>query len=98
MSSVTARPNVSVISTYSRAHAFPRLLERTKVGRPVGVPAHLYRRAAIDLAGYGRRLVRGGLAGAFTHEVGHWFFGGFCEARCRESFSSSGAAGTSLVA
>jgi hypothetical protein len=95
MSSVTARPNVSVVSTYNRAHVFPRPLEWPKVGRPVGVTAHLYRR---DLAGYGNRLVRGGLAGAFMHEVGHWLFGGFCEARCRESFSSSAAAGTSLVA
>jgi glycosyltransferase involved in cell wall biosynthesis len=69
-------------------------LEHTRAGRLFGVPAHLYRRAAIDLAAYGGRLLRGDAAGAFTHEVGLWFFLGFFAARWEESFSGSGASGT----
>jgi glycosyltransferase involved in cell wall biosynthesis len=69
-------------------------LEQTRAGRLFGLPAHLYRRAALDLAAYGGRLLHNDLAGAFTHEIGLWFFLGFFKARWRESFSSSGSPGT----
>ena len=72
-------------------------LEHTRAGRLFGVPAHLYRRAANDLAAYGGRLLRGDVAGAFTHEVGLWFFLGFFKARWEESFSTSGASGTTTA-
>ncbi len=68
-------------------------LEQTRTGRLFGVPAHLYRRAASDLAAYGGRLLHGDFAGAFTHEVGLWFFLGFFTARWQEFFSRGGRAG-----
>lgn len=73
-------------------------LEQTRAGRLFGVPAHLYRRAAGDLAACGGRLLRGDLAGSFTREVGLWFFLGFFRARWRESFSSRGASHSSTAA
>ncbi len=69
-------------------------LERTRAGRLLGVPAHLYRRAVIDLAASVGCLLRGDLAKAFTHEVGFRFCLGFLKARWRESASREETADT----
>lgn len=73
-------------------------MERTRAGRLFGVPAHLYRRAAVELAGCAGRLLRGDVARAFTHEVGLQFCLGFFRARWREFFSRGRVsdAGTAL--
>ena len=78
---------------HRRAGRFAALMrdeefEQTRVGRLLGVPAHVYRQAAIDLVAFVGLLLRGDLARAFTHEVGLWFFLGFLKARWQESFSS----------
>jgi glycosyltransferase involved in cell wall biosynthesis len=88
---------------HRRAGRFAALMreedfEQTRVGRLLGMPAHLYRQAAIDLVASVGRLVRGDLARAFTHEVGLWFFLGFFKARWQESFSSRGASGPTTTA
>jgi glycosyltransferase involved in cell wall biosynthesis len=88
---------------HRRAGRFAALMrdedfEQTRVGRLLGVPAHLYRQAAIDLVACVGRLLRGDLARAFTHEVGLWFFLGFLTARWRESFSRRGGPGTTTAA
>lgn len=69
-------------------------LEQTRAGRLLGVPAHLYRQAAIDVGAWAGRVLRGDLATAFTHEVAVWFFLGFFNARWREVLSSGGRRGT----
>lgn len=59
-------------------------LEQTRVGRFLGVPGHLYRRAASDLLGWTGQIFRGDLGKAFTHELGVWSTIGFIQARWRE--------------
>ena len=59
-------------------------LEKTNLGRILGVPAHLYRRAAVDIGGWIGQVLRGNMLKAFTHEVGLWFCLGFFKARWRE--------------
>jgi glycosyltransferase involved in cell wall biosynthesis len=61
-------------------------LEKTSLGRVLGVPAHLYRRAARDLGGWLAQLLRGNTLRAFTHEAGLWFCLGFFQARWRDYF------------
>ncbi len=62
------------------------VLERTRLGRILGVPAHLYRQAIANLWGWIAHALRGNMSGAFTHEVGLWFFVGFVKVRWREFF------------
>jgi len=59
-------------------------LERTRAGRFIGVPAHIYRRVALDLAGWVSALVRLRFAAAFRHEVDLRSHAGFLAARWRE--------------
>ncbi|HKW94487.1 MAG TPA: glycosyltransferase [Methylomirabilota bacterium] len=73
-------------------------LEQTSVGRLFGVPGHLYRRAAVELAACLGRLLRGDVATAFTHEIGFQFCFGFFRARWREFFSRGRMADTSTAA
>ena len=61
-------------------------MERTRLGRLLGVPAHLYRQALGDLGGYGWARVKRDTAAAFHHEVRLRFFGGFFATRSREFF------------
>jgi glycosyltransferase involved in cell wall biosynthesis len=63
--------------------------ERTKVGRFLGVPAHLYRQAASHVAGWIIQTVRRDSAKAFSHEVGLWSCAGFFAARWCEFISAS---------
>lgn len=72
-------------------------MEQTTVGRLFGVPAHLYRRAAVELAGCAGRLLRGDVSSAFTHEVGLQFCLGFFRARWREYFSRGRISDTSTA-
>lgn len=44
-------------------------IERSRAGRLLGVPGHIYRRAILGLLGTLRRLLRGDLDQAFAHEV-----------------------------
>jgi len=59
-------------------------MEQTSAGTLFGVPAHLYRQALGDLAGWVRHKVAGQPARAFHHEVRLRFFGGFFRTRRRE--------------
>jgi glucosyl-dolichyl phosphate glucuronosyltransferase len=63
-------------------------LERTKVGRFLGVPAHLYRQAASHAAGWLAQTLRRDSAKAFSHELGLWSCAGFFAARWREFIST----------
>jgi len=67
-------------------HALLRsdLVERTNIGTLFGVPAHLYRQALHDLAGWARAAVTGKDATAFLHEVRLRFFLGFFRTRLRD--------------
>jgi glycosyltransferase involved in cell wall biosynthesis len=58
-------------------------IERTNIGRFLGVPAHLYRSAFADAAGLLASVVRGRGHLAFLHEVRLRFFGGFVVERVR---------------
>ena len=59
-------------------------MERTRVGTLAGVPAHLYRRALGDLAGWLVSTLRGQRERAFVHELRVRFFLGFFRERRRE--------------
>jgi glycosyltransferase involved in cell wall biosynthesis len=59
-------------------------VERSKLGKLFGVPAHFYRQALNDLAGWIRARIRHQPAEAFTRELGLRYFGGFATRRWRE--------------
>jgi len=64
-------------------YAIARLehMERSQLGRFFGVPAHLYKRAALDAAQWLGSVVRGNLDRAFDHEMALRFFAGFLRRR-----------------
>jgi glycosyltransferase involved in cell wall biosynthesis len=62
-------------------------IEKSKVGRLFGVPAHFYRRAFKDALGWTLSSIRNRPDVAFTHEVGLYHFGGFLGRRWRDFFS-----------
>jgi hypothetical protein len=59
-------------------------VERSKLGKLFGVPAHFYRQALSDLAGWARARTRRQPAEAFTRELGLRYFVGFATRRWRE--------------
>jgi glucosyl-dolichyl phosphate glucuronosyltransferase len=59
-------------------------MERTDVGTLVGVPAHLYRQAAVDLWKWLGATLAGDLVRAFGFETRLQFFIGFFQTRFRE--------------
>ena len=59
-------------------------LERTRAGRFLGVPGHIYRRVATDLAGWVSAMARLRFEQAFRHEVDLRSNAGFLTARWRE--------------
>ena len=61
--------------------------EQTRVGRLLGVPAHIYRSAAEALVRGLGNLVRGDLDRAFLHEIHFRFCLGFIGTRWRETVS-----------
>ena len=61
-------------------------VERSKLGKFFGVPAHFYRQALNDLGGWIGAQVRRRPAEAFTREVGLLYFSGFASRRWREFF------------
>ncbi|HXF12505.1 MAG TPA: glycosyltransferase [Terriglobales bacterium] len=61
-------------------------VERSKVGKLFGVPAHFYRQALNDFAGWIRARARHQPAEAFTRELGLRYFTGFAGRRWREFF------------
>jgi glycosyltransferase involved in cell wall biosynthesis len=63
----------------------PHYLERSKAGRLLDVPAHLYRAAAIDGFRWVRAKLRGDDAEAFARELALRFFAGFLRTRRRQS-------------
>jgi glycosyltransferase involved in cell wall biosynthesis len=65
-------------------------VERSKLGKLFGVPAHLYRQALSDLAGWIGAGIRRQPAEAFTRELRLRYFGGFATRRWREFFGFSG--------
>jgi len=71
---------------HGRFHAILRseLLERSKLGKILGVPAHLYRRAASDAVRWTIRQLLGQRDQAFGYEVRMRFFAGFAGSRWRE--------------
>lgn len=64
-------------------------VERSKLGRFLGVPAHFYRQALTDLAGWLGARIRRQPAEAFTRELALRYFGGFAIRRWREFFGRS---------
>jgi glycosyltransferase involved in cell wall biosynthesis len=65
-------------------------VERSKLGKFFGVPAHFYRQALNDLGGWIGARVRRQPAEAFTREVGLLYFSGFARRRWREFFGFEG--------
>lgn len=61
-------------------------VERSKLGKLFGVPAHLYRQALSDFAGWIGARMRRHPAEAFTKELGLRYFAGFASRRWREFF------------
>lgn len=61
-------------------------VERSKLGKLFGVPAHFYRQALSDLAGWISARIRRQPAEAFASELGLRYFGGFATRRWREFF------------
>jgi glycosyltransferase involved in cell wall biosynthesis len=61
-------------------------VERSKIGRLFGVPAHFYRRALGDAVGWTLASIRRHPEEAFTNELGLRYFGGFATRRWREFF------------
>jgi glycosyltransferase involved in cell wall biosynthesis len=59
-------------------------IERSRFGRVLGVPMHLYRQAATDFAAWCAASVRGDDAASFRHEARLRFFAGFFQTRVRE--------------
>jgi glycosyltransferase involved in cell wall biosynthesis len=75
-------------------------VERSGRGTVAGVPAHLFRQAAMDAIGWIRARAAGGAARAFHYEVRLRFFVGFVRTRVREWIASrrgSSAAGKPLM-
>ena len=70
-------------------------VERSKLGKLFGVPAHFYRQAASDLAGWIRDRIRHKQAEAFTSELELRYFCGFATRRWREFFGFQGRKNTS---
>jgi glycosyltransferase involved in cell wall biosynthesis len=68
-------------------------VERSKLGKLFGVPAHFYRQALTDLMGWTLACIRRQPARAFASELGLRYFGGFVGRRWREFFGFSGAGG-----
>ena len=75
-------------SGHGHFHALLRseAMEQTRLGTLVGVPAHLYRQAIGDLAGWLRAAVSRNRTRAFEHEIRLRFFAGFFRMRRREFF------------
>jgi glycosyltransferase involved in cell wall biosynthesis len=73
---------------HGRFHAMLRsdLLERSKLGKIFGVPAHLYRRALTDSVRWTISQSLGQRDRAFGYEVRMRFFAGFAGSRWREYF------------
>jgi glycosyltransferase involved in cell wall biosynthesis len=69
---------------YAAVHA--EEVERSKMGKLLGVPAHFYRQALSDLAGWLGARIRRQPAEAFTRELGVRYFSGFATRRWREFF------------
>jgi glucosyl-dolichyl phosphate glucuronosyltransferase len=71
---------------HGRFHAILRseLLERSKLGKIMGVPAHLYRRALSDAVGWTISQILGQRDKAFGYEVRMRFFAGFAGSRWHE--------------
>jgi glycosyltransferase involved in cell wall biosynthesis len=63
------------------------VIERTRVGRLLGVPGHIYRRAILGFFGTLRRLLQGDLNRAFAHEVQLLWSIGFIATRWRDHVS-----------
>jgi glycosyltransferase involved in cell wall biosynthesis len=61
-------------------------VERSKLGKLFGVPAHFYRQALTDLAGWIGARIRRQPAEAFTRELGFRYCYGFAARRWREFF------------
>ena len=61
-------------------------VERSKVGKLFGVPAHFYRQALSDLGGWISAGIRRQRTEVFTRELGLRYFGGFATRRWREFF------------
>lgn len=68
-------------------------VERSKLGKFFGVPAHFYRQASNDLAGWIVAHIRRQPAEAFTSELGLRYFCGFATRRWREFFGFQGKKG-----
>jgi glycosyltransferase involved in cell wall biosynthesis len=66
---------------YFYAVARVESMERSRLGCFIGVPAHLYKRAALDTARWLGSIVRGNLNRAFDYEVALRFFAGFLRRR-----------------
>jgi hypothetical protein len=60
-------------------------MERSRAGSLAGVPAHLYRQALADAAGWVRAMVRGRTHDAFGHELRLRFFAGFARTRVADA-------------
>jgi glycosyltransferase involved in cell wall biosynthesis len=75
---------------HGRFHAMLRskLLERSSLGKIMGVPAHLYRRAGSDAVRWTISQLRGQRDKAFGYEVRMRFFAGFAGSRWHEFFHS----------
>ena len=73
---------------HGRFHAMLRsdLLERSRLGKICGVPAHLYRRALSDAAQWAISQLLGRRDEAFGYEVRMRFFAGFAGSRWQEFF------------
>jgi glycosyltransferase involved in cell wall biosynthesis len=56
-------------------------MEATRAGRVLGVPAHLFRQAAVDVSGYLRSRATGDVARAFEREAHLFFIAGFVRER-----------------
>lgn len=65
-------------------------MEQTSTGTLFGVPAHLYRQALTDVAGWVRATASRDPARAFRHELRLRFFHGFFRTRRREFFARPG--------
>lgn len=63
-------------------------IEQTTRGSFLGVPAHLYRQAALDIVGWMRAIAARNTSRAFDHELRLRFFAGFFRTRTREFFDT----------
>ena len=63
-------------------------MERSHVGSFIGVPAHLYRGAALDAMRWLGSVVRGNLNRAFDYEIARRFFAGFLRRRYKDFLTS----------